>query len=357
MCRILINQELDNRQKKNWGQRAYDPEVFPNPADLQWRPDGLVATKSGASLRQTIQSGVYEFQTPELQGTINLVQYIDSMIGQKTGVTADAQGSSDEDKVGIYYGNMQQTADRMGLYNKSYKKFWQAIGRRYVWGLTEHLRAPQAVEIIGEKGAEWEELKRTEINPEWDIMVVGGNAELAQDEMKKKRLQEIMASLTPDELAVTSSRWRAEQKLRIGGIEEDEIRMAFDMQNEGNREILAEASMAIQEVLQGKTPKLNRGANTSFIQKILDYATDTDLKQTEYDSLMAFAQAHIQIAQENMARKAVQMMAQQGIAPQQPTATEQMYGDAQNEAQPAANTPEGTMSQSQQLTPNLAPTL
>ncbi len=361
MIRILVNQELDNRLKRNFGQRAYDPDMFPNPVELTWKPDGLVAVKSGSTTARSIESGVYQFETPELQGTINLVNWIDTIIGQKSGITAEAQGASEEDKVGIYYGNLQQVADRLGLYNKSYKKNWQAIGKRYVWGLYEHLRSPQAVEIIGEKGQEWDELKRIEVNPQWDIIAEGGNAEIQADEVKKKQLQEAMGSLTEDELAMLSPRWRAETKLRTAGIEEDELRMAFDIENEGNREILSEASIAIQEILKGKEPKENRGANTAFIQKILDFATDDDsLTGEQVDALYAYAEAHIPIAQENMARKAVQMMAQQGIPPEQmgQAPTEQL---AQMDAQPqtdllqAPNTLGGTMSQSQQLTPDIAP--
>jgi hypothetical protein len=356
MIRILVNQELDNRLKRNFGMRAFDPDVFPNPHELQWKPDGLVAMKAGSSKVTQLDKAIFEFDTPELQGTINLVNWIDGVIGQKSGITAEAQGQSDEDKVGIYYGNMQQVADRLGLYNKSYKKNWQAIGRRYVWGLHEHLRSPQAVEIIGEKGQEWDELRRIEINPEWDIIAEGGNAEIQADEVKKKQLQETMKTLTEDELAILSPRWRAETKLRTAGVEEDELRMAFDRENEGNREILAEASISIQEILKGKEPKINRGANTAFIQKILDFATDDDsLTGKQVDQLYAYAEQHIEIAQENMARKAVQMMAQRGISPdmmsQQPTATEQLYSDATDSVAP--NTPEGTQSQSQQLTPNL----
>jgi len=367
MVRVLVNQELDNRQKKNWGQRAYDPDMFNEPDKLNYRPDGLVPVKSGSTATRAIANGIYQFETPELNGTINLVEYIDNLIGQKSGVTADAQGASSEDKVGIYYGNMQQVADRLGLYNKSYKKFWQAIGRRYVWGLFEHLRSPMAVKMIGEKGVEWDEIKRIEINPEWNIKIEGGNAELQADEVKKKRRQEVMATLLPDELAILSPRWRAEQKLRIGDFEEDELRMAFDRENEGNREILSEASILIQDCLAGKEYKLNRGANTAFIQKIMDYATDTDgLTDEQYDKLMAIAEEHIPIAQENMARKAVQMMAQQGVSPEQMAGpqvppTEQLYGqggsevpqEAQNAPESAPNTEAGTMSQSQQLSPDM----
>lgn len=371
MARILLNQELDNRLKRNFNQRAFDPNVFPNPAELTWKPDGLVAAKSGSSSMQPLANGMYQFETPELKGTINLVQYIDELLGQKTGITADAQGNSGQDKVGIYYGNLQQVADRLGLYNKSYKKNWQAIGRRYVWGLFEHLRSPEAVKIIGEKGLEWDELKRMEVNPEWNIKVVGGNAELAADEVKKKQMTDIFLTLQPDELQIISPRWRAEQKLRIAGVEEEDIRMAFDRENEGNREILAEASMAIQEIIAGKEAKLNRGANTSFIQKILDYATDTEaLEPALVDKLYAYAEAHIPIAQENMARKAVQMMATQGVSPDSmatPPSTQlaQMNNAAPgaapvpsaNTSAPVPNTMAGTASQSASVAPSIAPTV
>jgi hypothetical protein len=57
-----------------------------------------------------------------------------------------------------------------------------------------------------------------------------------------------------------------------------------------------------------------------------------------------------------MARKAVQMTAQQGAMPGPqtgPSPSEQLYGppDAQSATVPAPNTPEGTQSQSQQFAP------
>jgi hypothetical protein len=352
MARVLMNQELDNRQKRNWGQRAYDPDMFPNPSELTFRPDGLVAVKSGSSRLAQIGNGIYQFETPELNGSIDLVNWIDNIIGEKTGVNADAQGSSEETRVGVYYGNLQQIADRLGLYNKSYKKFWQAIGRRYVWGLKEHLRSPIAVKIIGEKGASWDELTRAEIKPEWDIIVEGGNADLAADEAKKKRLVEVMSTLQPDELMILSPRWRAETKLRTAGLDEDDIRMAFDIDTDGNKEILAEASQLIQDCLAGKEYKMNYGANTAFVQKILDYAMNDAKDDAEFEKLIGIAEAHLPIAQENMARKAVQMMSQQGAMPAaQPAPPTQQLAEMDAPTNP--QNPGETQSMSQTITNQL----
>ncbi len=54
-----------------------------------------------------------------------------------------------------------------------------------------------------------------------------------------------------------------------------------------------------------------------------------------------------------MARKAVQMQAQQGQMPQPPSATEQLYGSP-GATETAPNTPGGTQSRSAEMT-NLAP--
>lgn len=361
MIRILVNQEFDNRNKKNYGQRAYDPDIFPNPAELEWRPDGLVMAKTGMGAKR-IADGVYEFETPELRGTIDLVNWTDNMLKEKTGVNSESQGASDTSKVGIAYLNVQQSAERTVLVRESYVKCWQAIGRRFLWGLFEHMRKPMAVKIIGEDGADWNELARREINPEWDILIDGSDEQAQKDEIKKKALGDVFATLPPDELAVSSPKWRLRTKLQIVGLDDDDIRMAFDKEDEDTKAILAKASLMIQDCLNGKPYKLYRGATTTFVQKIVDFATDEDLSLPEYTKLMDLAQQHISIAQENAARKAVQVRMAQGqgmppATPQQP-ASEQLaamdQGPAQPAEQPPAASPGGTQVQSQAVT-QLAP--
>lgn len=340
IMRVLANQELDNRNKINYGMRAFDPEMFPEPALLEYRPDGLVAVKAGTSKITQIQNGIYNFETPQLSGTIDIVNWLDDMLGKKSGVTADAQGASSEDKVGIYLGNIQQVADRLGLQNKYYKKCWKAIGRRFLYAVDEHLNEAQAVKMVGEQGVEWDELRKREVSTDWGIRIEGGNSQLQLDELKKRAMVDTISGLAPDELAVTSPRWRAETKFRAVGVEELDLRLAFDLQNEGSRELLTEAAQSIEDILAGKEPKLNRGANTAFVQKIMDYAYDTDLKPQQFDALIAYAEAHLDIAMENMARKAVEVRSQQGLPPSSETpvpATEQLAQQEGAGSQPMSN--------------------
>lgn len=348
VIRVLANQELDNRNKRNYGQRAYDPEVFPEPAELEWRQDGLVAVKSGTSKVMEIGRGLYTFETPELTGTINLVNWLDSMLKEKTGVNSESQGNTDTSKVGIAYLNVQQSAERTRTTFESYAKCWMGIGRRFLWGLFEHMRQPLAVKILGEKGWEWDEIARIEVNTDWGIRVEGGEDDMNRDEIRKKSARETLATLTPDELAVTNPKWRAKVKFEAAELPDDEIRLAFDLTDDTNREVMSRASQMIEDCLAGKPVKPYRGATTAFVQKLLDFATEQDLPADKYGKLMELVSVHTPIAAENMARKAVQMRAQKGLPPMvQPPASpvDQLMSE-----EPAPQTPAGTQSQSQALT-------
>ena len=369
VIRVLVNQELDNRNKRNYGMRGYDPKWIPDPSQLEWKADGLFAFKSDSvTAIGDLNKAIVNFETPEVQGTIDLVNWIDGMLKEKTGINSEAQGQADGSKVGIAYLNVQQTAERTILIYESYSKSWQAIGRRFLWGLYEHMRTPMAVKIIGENGAMWDEIARREIDTDWDIRVEGGQDDAAQTAMNKKQLSDILGTFQPDELAVTSPKWRAKIKLQAVITDDDEIRMAFDLEGDQNKEVLAQASQMIQDCLEGKPYRPYRGATTVFVQKIVDYATDTpDLALKEFMKLMKIAQAHMPIAQKNAIRKATQIRAQQGM-PSLPGAGQPPkpnYGQLLNGGQgapqgappqgtPAPGTPQDTASQSQQLT-QLAP--
>ena len=317
IIKILANQEIENRQKRNWGQRAYEPDMFPIGADLGWRPNGLVAVSAGAAkVNGGIGSGIYTFETPELSGTINLVEWLDNIIGQKSGVTAATQGNSTDEKVGIYQGNMQQVADRLGLYNKSYAKCHKAIGRRFVWGCWDHLNKSQAVQLIGEKGVEWDEIRKSDINPDVKITAEATSSEMRMSELKKGKRTQALAAITAsaDLTKAVNQKWLVEQMLLNGEFEDEDVRVALDTENDGNREILARASEAIEEIVKGKKPKLFRGATTAFQQKILDFALDnTDGDLDLFNRLMAYSNEHDKVVMENMTRKAMRMRAQKGV--------------------------------------------
>lgn len=317
---IIFNQALDNRQKRNFGQRAYDPSVFPNPEDLEWRPDGLVRANSFNGIRQ-IAGGIYEFQTPEVSGTIDMIQFMDAYSGRKTGITDAAQGETEEKKVGIFFGELQQVADRIGLYNKSYSSYHGDIGLRLLWGMKEHLDEKTAVRLIGTAGVETEELLKKEIKPEWDINVEGGQAEARANEVKRQRRSESLKEIINNQnLAVKLNPDKTIRELLLNGEwTEEEVNQFLDTTDSANAELMGEADKAIQDIIDGKEPKQNRGATAAFIKHIVDYATDTTFSEEPnedvevFQKIVAYAESHFPIAEQNMVRKARQMKMQMAI--------------------------------------------
>lgn len=320
---IIFNQALDNREKKNYGQRAYDPAVFPDPSQLEWRPDGLVETESGISQAGMggIGAGVYNFTIQDMPeaGTINLMQFMDNFSGTKTGVTNDAQGQSQEKTNGIYFGNLQQVADRLGLYNKSYSEAWGRKGRLYYFGLREHIQNNKLmVRMIGVDGYNWVELVKEDTQPSHDfnITIVGGQAQAQNDELTERRqLDGLKLLLTvPAAAARMNVDVTIEETLRLSKFDEATIKRFMDSQGYGAAEVMAEATQAIEDILDGGNPKQNRSATPLFMQTIIDFASDSeDLDLATYNKLMMYAESHQQIALMNSMRKARMQASMQGM--------------------------------------------
>lgn len=302
---IIFNQYLENRQRRNFVTRAYDPEVFPDPSKLKFKADGLVRVKLPSG--KSIANSIYEFKVDEIEGNIDLLAYLNSFVGEKTGITPGSQGVAERDKkVGIFFGELQQVADRLGLHNKFYTQAWAELGHRYQWGLYDHLREPFSVKFLGTEGAEIDDIRKEDAEPEFEVIVSGGAAE---DELKAAKSQSRLVILrdlqsNPVLFAQTNKKWLQEMLMKTGEVfSEEEIKMAMDVDNYGSQENLSRAAQAIQEIMLGKKPKLYRGATTGFMQYIVNYATDKELPIEKYKTLMDYASAHVDIVMSNMMRR------------------------------------------------------
>ncbi len=76
--------------------------------------------------------------------------------------------------------------------------------------------------------------------------------------------------------------------------------------NYGNKEEVAHAHAAIQEIRANRTPSLFYGATTLFMQIVHDFAVNNraTLGVRKYQELIDFELAHAPIAEENMMRQA-----------------------------------------------------
>ena len=327
----MFNQELTNREKRNFNARAYDMQMFPDVSKLdlaQTRPDALVPvdTKNGT---RKIGEGLYTLETAELTGTINLIEWIQQVSGKDVGVTDLAMGGATgvTKRATVIMAEQQALQKRMLLRSSSYTEAMGEIGKLFIQGCKDHLPAKRAIRILGADGERWEEITRDDLDlySDIDVRVVSSSIEMHNSQLKKEARMKILEAIGVDPILApnVNASWRAEELLRSGGeYNDEEIKAALDTKNYGSKEEVARAHQAIQSVLHGEKPEMFYGATTLYMQILVDFATDNRTTLgPKYDIIMEFSMKHAPIAQENMARKAQQVgaaMAQNPANPQPP---------------------------------------
>jgi hypothetical protein len=329
----MFNQELTNREKRNFGARAYDKDMFTDVRKLDeamHRPDALVpADTKGGSRR--ISEGVYEFKVGELGGTVNLIDWITGTIGRSSGATDLAQGGVQEvsKKASVTFAEQKSVSKRIGWGAQPFQDMMGDLGGRFIWGLKNHMPARMAIQVLGETGYDWDEITRMDLNTTKDINVLisSSDQKQASNEMKSKRRAEALGMVDPNTI---NPQWRNEQILRsVGEFEDEEIAQAQDVQTYNDRKSLSKASEAINTILLGKEPLLWYGATAAFMQKIHDFASD---KQStlgdKFEKLINYSMAHAEIVKQNVDRK----VAEQSVLASQ-------AGLQASQGQPGTSTP------------------
>lgn len=335
----LLNQELTNREKSNFNARAYDPSMFTDEAKLdaaQYIPDRLVPVETMAGTRK-ISDGIYRFETAQLSGTIDLIGWMQGNLGGLIGMS-DLSGATGQKKGGktnatVQIAQQQQVAKRIGFRAEPFKEMFGQIGEAYVAGLKEFMPASLPVSLIGEDGyTEESDLKRIEMSRTKTIgvKVLSTSAEDADNQAKANKRIQALTMLASD--ANLNPQWRTEQTLKtVGGFDDQEIKMAMDLQTYGSKKQIAHASKVIQELLRGKMPKIYYAAEAVFMQYIQDFVSENQNKVMkkkvhpthgiEVFLIALFGDYLNQIApivQKNMERKTSQQIQKQRMGQGQP---------------------------------------
>jgi hypothetical protein len=321
----LFNQELTNREKRNFNARGYDVEMFTDVAKLdqaQTRPDALVPVKVPAGKR--IEDGIFTFETAELQGTINLLDWMQQESGRDVGVTDLSMGGVQNvsKKATVVFAEQQNISKRLLLRSSSYTEAMGEVAKLFVQGCKDHLPAKKALKRLGIEGEGWEPvIRRTDLDlySDVDVKVVSSAIEMHNSQLKKEaRLATYDKIITnPVLIGQVNPQAITAELLRSGAEHDDaEIKLIMDTKNYGNKEEVARAHQGIQSVQNGEKLELFYGATTLFMQIIHDFAVNNrgTLGDRKYQMLMDYEMAHAPIAQENMLRKAGQVAAgmQQG---------------------------------------------
>lgn len=326
----LFNQELTNREKRNYGARGYDREMIPDVAQLdraQTRPDALVAVNVPPG--KTIKDGIFTFETPELQGTINLIDWMKTNAGRDVGVTDLSMGGSQGvmKKASVVLAEQQALAKRYLLRSSAYTEAMGDIGKLFIQGLKDHMPASMALRKLGAEGEDWDRvIKRADLDlyADVDIRVVSSAIDMQTSQLKKKAKVDTLniIAANPALAPQVNPKWLVSELLRDGAeVDDATIDIALDTKNYGNMTEVARAHEAIQAIQHGQAPDQFYGATTLFLQIIYDFAVNnrSSLGDKKFNALLDFLTAHGQIVQENMQRKARIDAAAAMAAPVDPT--------------------------------------
>lgn len=305
-----INQMIDNAERINNPQIGIDVASVIDESELRYRRNGKIRFKGGTNVNQAMVIK----DTPPIDTPIAVYDTLENIVQLASGVTAAVQGSAEEEKVGIYEGNISATSDRFNLLNKSYSNGYKHFAELYKWGVQEHLKQRQAVKIIGPDGVEVANINYRDVKPLADYMtsVNSSTAESQADIRDKREKLEFLGQYTG--LGIINDKNAFEMEAEIVGFNQSDIRRLTDSKNTYKTEIISEAARDIEYAISGKEIYPNEIADVSYLEYVLRYFRDKkeNLKPDQQIALMNLYQMNKPIAVRNMVASVQDELAEQG---------------------------------------------
>lgn len=306
-----INQSLDNSEQINRPQTAVNVDYVRNLAQVRYRKDGYIEIEGNVDVAKVLQTR----QTPPIEGPFKVYDKLESILETESGVTAGVKGTSEEDTLGIYEGNLQQAGDRFGLLNKSYAEGYYRFAVLHKEGVMQDLKKKMAVQILGPMGLEIEMVSYRDLKPyqeDYDILVESSIAEAQSNLADKKNKLTFLSAYKGDQ--TINQKVLFETQASIAGVDDDTIKRLLDTSDYNAIEIVAQAEEAFQLILSGDTPPKYKDANTAFLQRLIDLSDkyDHELTPEQHDALFAYMEQIKPIVENNMARTISMNMAKAG---------------------------------------------
>lgn len=298
---ISINQMIDNAEAINKPMKAVIVAHVENLAELKYRKDGYIRLKNTEDINKSFRT----VEVPSIDTPIKLYQTLDTIQQLESGVTSASKGVANEDKVGIYEGNQQSTADRFGFLNKSYSFGYKRFALLYEKGVVEHLIKKVAVEMIGPDGVEVEHITRMDVKSKigYTYIVKSSDAETNADAIDKRN-KLVFLEKAGQYGPILNPKKMFEIGASIAGFTMDEIKEMLDVESWGNADLMSEASRDIEELLEGNDVKPNQSANIAYKQKMVDWLRDhqEDITMTQFSKIANYIDSLDSIIMRNTVR-------------------------------------------------------
>lgn len=301
---ISINQMLDNAEAINKPMKAVVVKLVENLAELKYRKDGYIRLRETDDIRKAFMT----VDVPAIETPIMVYNTLEAIQELESGVTAAAKGLAGDTKVGIYEGNQAATADRFGLFNKSYAYGYKRFAKLYEHGVYDHLKKKIAIEILGAQGVELTEISRKDLYPKsgFGYKIQSSQAETNADTVEKRNKLTFLTNTlgNPAMLSLINPKKAFEITALIAGFDADDIRELLDTDAWGDSALMSEAARDIDRLLDGENVPPNPAANIAYKQKIVDWLRDhhINLDDKEFRAISTYIVSIEQFVMKNTVR-------------------------------------------------------
>lgn len=305
-----ISQALENNDRINNPQKAYNIERVKNISQLKYRRDVHIEVEGDDDVNKAIK----EMPVPSINSPIVIYDKLDMVQASATGITPATKGMAEEDKVAIYEGNMQQVGDIFGLLNKSYAEGYYKFAKLHLAGIEENLTRTMAIEMIGVDGMYLEKVSKKDIKTKagFNILIESSNAESQSNNVDKKNKIAFLNGYKGDQNV--NQKVLFEYGAETAGYSDEEIKRLLDTSDYVTSTIIADANEVFQKLLLRKPVKEYSGANFIFLNELnkLYYDNKDEIDVATAMEIEQFIEAHLPIVEQNMARNLMNKLSEQG---------------------------------------------
>lgn len=309
---VSINQMVDNAERINKPQRAVDVGAIESVADLIYRKNGVIRVKPGTDINKAFRI----VETPSISTPITVYNTLENINNVESGINAASKGVAEEDKVGIYQGNQANTADRYGVWNKSYSQGYKRFSKLWRYGVDSHLTLKVGVKILGSKGLEETfYITKRDIKPsaDWDVIVDSTDAETQADAIDTRNKLTFLQGYRGDQ--TINQKAIFEESATVIGFTNEQIRTFMDVSEFGDSELLSEAERDIESLLDKKIIEPNMRANTAYMKHIVDYMIDhkEDMTDDQFTLFTDYVDRLEEFAINNAGTQMTNQLAKEGL--------------------------------------------
>ena len=307
-----INQSLDNSEQINRPQTAVNVDYVRNLAQVRYRKDGYIEIEGNIDVNKVLQTR----QTPPIQGPFSVYDKLETIVESESGVTSSVKGTSDEDTLGIYEGNLEQAGDRFGLLNKSYAEGYYRFAVLHKEGVMQDLKKKMAVKIVGSMGLEIEMVSARDLKPfqdDYDILVESSIAEAQSNLADSKNKLTFLGAYKGDQNINQKVLFKTQAV--IAGIEDDTVNSLLDLSDYSYSEVISKAEEVFQLLIAGRKVPFYKDANTAYLQRLIDKSDkfDHELSPEQHNAVFAYIDQIVPIVERNAARSVMSQVSKEGL--------------------------------------------